>query len=605
VPGPNPESRPADRLRRWLEVPLASGPAPVFDGQSVLYLGTATGLPQVYAVPAGGGASRHLISTVERIAAVHPSPVGPSAIIGLDAGGNEQWQLARLDLSGSGPRSLHMLTSAPDVIHSPGRWRPDGRHYLFSSNARDRRFFDVYEMDTTGDAPAVLRCSADATQAVQDATASRVLIHRANTNLDGDLFLLEEERAHRLTPHTGELTIFDAAFGADGVYAAANPGREFCALVRYRGANGQHEFIQEFPGDVEIVEPAPSGDLLALAVNRDGWSETHLFDPTTREDRVMTSGPKGVIGRIAWFPDSSGFVYDLSSVEGVDIYRRIVATGKERRLTGRPTATPTPTPPPRLGRLRCEDGLVVPYWEYAPASVAARGTILVIHGGPEAQARPTFAPFRGFLVSEGWRVVEPNVRGSLGYGRTYTHLDDVRRRMDSVRDLRDLALELIRRGTATPGRIGVLGGSYGGFMVLAAAATYPELWGAAIDIVGISNFVTFLERTSAWRRPLRESEYGSLATDREFLAEISPLHHAKQIRAPLLVIHGKNDPRVPLLEAEQIVTTLRELGRPVELLVFEDEGHGIVRRDNQVVAWSRADEFLTRHLGAPKTGASG
>ena len=362
------------------------------------------------------------------------------------------------------------------------------------------------------------------------------------------------------------------------------------------GRGGQHEFIQEFPGDLELVRPAPTGNLLALVVNRDGWSETHLFDPTTREDRLVNSGPRGVISQVSWLPDGSALIYDVSSVEGVDIYRRSVETGKERRLTGAPERVPAPIAPPRLAKFRAEDGLSVPYWEYVPRQAVPKGTIVNVHGGPEAQARPGFSPAVLYLVSEGWRVILPNVRGSTGYGRTYTHLDDVRKRMDSVRDLRDLVRDLVRQRKGEAGRIGIVGGSYGGFMVLSAASTYPELWGAAVDIVGIANFVSFLEHTGVWRRALREAEYGSLEHDREFLEAISPIRHAGEIRAPLLVIHGKNDPRVPVGEAQQITDTLRGLGRPVDLLIFDNEGHGIVRRENQLAAWGRAADFLATHL---------
>ncbi len=244
------------------------------------------------------------------------------------------------------------------------------------------------------------------------------------------------------------------------------------------------------------------------------------------------------------------------------------------------------------------DGLRVPYWELTPAHRTPRGTIVWVHGGPESQALPRFAPVLSFMVGEGWRIVLPNVRGSTGYGRTYVHLDDVRRRMDSVRDLRDLVGALAAQGAAVPGRIGIVGGSYGGFMVLSSITTYPDLWGAAVDVVGIANFVTFLERTGPWRRKVREDEYGSLAHDREFLETISPIHHTDRIRCPLLVVHGTNDPRVPVSEAEQIVAEVRSRGVAVEFLRYDNEGHGLVRRENQVEAYARAAHFLSEYLGS-------
>jgi dipeptidyl aminopeptidase/acylaminoacyl peptidase len=219
-----------------------------------------------------------------------------------------------------------------------------------------------------------------------------------------------------------------------------------------------------------------------------------------------------------------------------------------------------------------------------------------VHGGPEGQYRPTFQPIVQYLASAGLSVLATNVRGSTGYGRAFAHLDDVRKRMDSVADLAHAAYWLRDSGRADPRRIAVYGGSYGGFMVLAALTNYPELWAAGVDLVGISNFVTFLENTGPWRRHLREAEYGSLEQDREFLEQISPINKVDAVRAPLFVIHGANDPRVPIGETEQMVARLRALGRTVEFLRLEDEGHQISKLANKLAVYPRAVEFLQRHL---------
>ncbi len=598
MPTPGPEG-PTGRLRRWLEVPSAYAPSVTYDGESVLYLSNATGHPQVWTVPSAGGPSRPLTAGADRIGGVQASPTAPQAIVSVDRGGDEHWQLALLDLGrGKGPgAALRPLTSAPEVVHASGRWTEDGRAYLFASNARDPRFFDLYRIGIDPPSPPARLFTGDGTHIVLDVQGDRVLFARATTNLDADLFLLEGERVVHLNPHTAEVTVHGAALRPDGVYAAANPGRELTALVRFRPGVPHHEFVREFAGDVEQLVAAPSSSLLALVVNRDGFGETHLFDPMTREDRAVLSGPRGVIGGLSWLPDSSAFAYEVSSADSVDVYRRAVETGKERRLT-RPAADPPASVFPRLDRVRARDGVTIPFWEYAPRGTL-RGTVVYVHGGPESQARPGFNPFLQFLAGEGFRVLAPNVRGSTGYGRTFVHLDDVRKRMDSVRDLKDLLDAQVRQGRAVPGRVGILGASYGGFMVLAAMGTYPELFGAGVDLVGIANLVTFLERTGPWRRRIREAEYGSLEHDRAFLEEISPVAHADRIRAPLLVIHGRNDPRVPLHEAEQIVAAMQRGGRPVDLLVFDDEGHGIVRLENRLVAWTRAAEFLRVHLAAP------
>jgi dipeptidyl aminopeptidase/acylaminoacyl peptidase len=249
------------------------------------------------------------------------------------------------------------------------------------------------------------------------------------------------------------------------------------------------------------------------------------------------------------------------------------------------------------------DGVEVPVLLYRPPRQAEPTeplpVVLVIHGGPEGQSQTLFSPIVQALAGDGFAVVVPNVRGSTGYGKRYYGLDDTTARLDSVADLAAISdwLPIVRLDQR---RAALWGGSYGGYMVLAGCAFQPERWAAGVDIVGISDLVTFLENTSAYRRAAREREYGSLATDRAFLAEASPLRRADAIRAPLFVIHGANDPRVPLSEAEQLVASLRRRGVETELVVYPDEGHGLARLDNKLDAYPRAFAFLNRVLAGSR-----
>jgi dipeptidyl aminopeptidase/acylaminoacyl peptidase len=222
----------------------------------------------------------------------------------------------------------------------------------------------------------------------------------------------------------------------------------------------------------------------------------------------------------------------------------------------------------------------------------------MVHGGPESQLRPIFSPLAQYFVTNGYAVAAPNVRGSTGYGKRYEHLDDVRLRLDSVRDLASLHDWLGSVEWVDESRAVLYGGSYGGYMVLAGLAFHPDRWAAGIEIVGISSLVSFLENTAAWRRAVREREYGSLEHDRDFLLEVSPLTHVDEIRAPLFIIHGANDPRVPVGEARQIHHSLTERGVPCELNVYDDEGHGLKRLSNRLDAYPRAAAFLERVLAA-------
>ena len=225
----------------------------------------------------------------------------------------------------------------------------------------------------------------------------------------------------------------------------------------------------------------------------------------------------------------------------------------------------------------------------------AGSAVLVVHGGPEAQARPRFIIDIQFLAAAGHTVLVPNVRGSTGYGKSWYSADDGPRRLDSVADLAAVHAYLPVLGV-DQSRAALWGGSYGGYMVLAGLAFQPELWAAGVDIVGIASLVTFLENTSAYRRAYREREYGTLARDREFLWSVSPLSRIDDIKAPLFIIHGANDPRVPVSEAEQIHAALTSRGGECELVIYEDEGHGLARRANRADAIPRAQAFLARHL---------
>jgi dipeptidyl aminopeptidase/acylaminoacyl peptidase len=241
---------------------------------------------------------------------------------------------------------------------------------------------------------------------------------------------------------------------------------------------------------------------------------------------------------------------------------------------------------------------MIPAWFFRPQETDGRSApvIVVVHGGPESQFRPVFNVLIQFFINHGYAVLAPNVRGSTGYGKAYSHLDDVEKRMDSVADLAYAAAWLKDQPDIDGDRLAVYGGSYGGFMVLSSLTTYPDLWAAGVDIVGISNFVTFLENTSDYRRAHRELEYGSLESDREFLESISPSNHLAAIAAPLIVIHGANDPRVPVGEAEQIVDALSKRGIPVQFLNFDDEGHGLSKLKNRLVAYPAIVDFLDMHL---------
>jgi len=339
--------------------------------------------------------------------------------------------------------------------------------------------------------------------------------------------------------------------------------------------------------------------------NVDGYTEItvgELVEPDRIDPFPTPDLPEGVAGGVSFGPDGDRFALTAAgSAHNANVYVVDATTGETERWTAASTAgiPPDTFVDPELVHYPTFDGKEIPAFFSVPATEPPENgypVIVDIHGGPESQRRPSFASVKRYLLNNGYAVFEPNVRGSSGYGKAYAALDDVEKRMDSVADIKAGVEWLHDHPEVDSDRVVAMGGSYGGFMVLAALTEYPELWAAGVDIVGIANFVTFLENTGDWRRKLREAEYGSLAEDREFLESISPINNIAAIESPLFVLHGENDPRVPVGEAEQIVERTREQGVPVRKLIFDDEGHGFAKLENRIEAYRAVVEFLAEYV---------
>jgi dipeptidyl aminopeptidase/acylaminoacyl peptidase len=383
--------------------------------------------------------------------------------------------------------------------------------------------------------------------------------------------------------------------------------REFFTLAYIDLASGKMHELIETSWDISILSVSHDGRLLALAFNEDGYSRLELYDVSNgwdgRQALALPDLPTGVLNQLTWSGDGSRLAIGFAPAScTADLWLWDTTTNRLSQLTQSATGGLPSTAfiPPTLIHYPSFDERQIPAFLYLPPGKDAQNmpTILYIHGGPASQSLPSYNGVVQYLVNGGYAVLVPNVRGSSGYGSTYQSLDDVELRMDSVADLKAAAEWLTTQGIADPVRIAVMGGSYGGFMVLSAVTTYPELWAAGVDIVGIANFVTFLEQTGPWRRKHREKEYGSLEYHRELLERISPINAVDRIISPMFILHGANDPRVSIHEAEQIVAALREQNVPVEYLRFEDEGHGLIKRANRLVAYPAIARFLDTYLSS-------
>lgn len=432
---------------------------------------------------------------------------------------------------------------------------------------------------------------------------SRALIIRLLSNMDAELSLVGSDGDSRtdLLPHDGECWILDAAFHPDdrSIWALNNEGSEFAHLDRIDLETMERTTIVQESWDVEAVAISPDGEWLAWSVNENGWSRVFLRRITEEDAAISLDLPRGTIDRLVWSPDSDHLAMGMSTATTPSKIFVADHNGHVQVLE-LPTTDPEPfVAEPELVHFPTFDGRDIPAFLFRPDGDGPFPVLIEVHGGPESQRRLQYAsavPTDQLITSLGIMVMSLNVRGSTGYGKTYTHLDDKELRLDAVRDAAAAVEWLHSRADVIPDRIAVMGQSYGGFMTLAAICFHPDLWTAAVDVVGIGNFVTFLERTGPWRREHRSHEYGSLESDRALLERISPLNHVDSIRTPLFVIHGRNDPRVPLHEAEQIVAALTDRDRDVELRIFDNEGHGLAKRENRITGYAEAAAFLVKHL---------
>ncbi|GAB3755713.1 S9 family peptidase [Lysobacter olei] len=548
------------------------------------------------------------------------APVGSSLdgfVFGKDVGGNEFWQLHWFDLA---TRNVTLLTDGKSRNQSP-TFSHDGKQLAYSSTVRNGKDVDVWVMDTATRQPRVV-VSEGGQWSAEDFSpdGKRLLVTRyvsAAESYPGEVDLA-----------TGKLTMFPveggkAAFGGfryapDGQSAyfvsdepVGGKPSEFKTLRHHDPASGKvTELSAGIPWDVEDFTLAQDGRHLAFVTNEDGISKLHVRTLPDHRAVTLPALPVGVIGGLDFSPDGERLAITLNTATSPsDVHVLNLASGAITRWTRSEVGgldatkfvTPTLVRYPTFDRA---DGKrrTIPAFYYRPANIpkgAKVPVVISIHGGPEGQSLPTFNPTAQFLANElGVALLVPNVRGSSGYGKTWLSLDNAAKREDSVKDIGALLDWVAKQPELDASRVGVQGGSYGGYMVLSSLMHYSDRIRAGVDIVGISHFGTFLKNTESYRRDLRRAEYGD-ERDPEMakvFERISPLNHADRITSRLFVAQGKNDPRVPYTEAEQIVKAVRGNGQPVWYLLFNDEGHGFRKKSNVDYYSAATMLFWQQHL---------
>jgi dipeptidyl aminopeptidase/acylaminoacyl peptidase len=582
------------------------------DGRQVVFSSNASGQSNLWRQEIGGTVATQLTRFTDRaVRDVAWSPDGAKLVFTADHDGDEFHQLFVIDANGGEPRRL---TDAPQVQHQLATIEPfsrDGRRVLYAGNDRDRTCQDVLLLDLeTGDVQRIVATEGLHFPIGFSPDERYVGVTRLNSNTDADLLLVEPgvtdpAQPRLLNPHEGEVKHDPAPWKPDGtaVYAITDSGRDFTGIAEFPVEEGEFRWVESPEWDVEQAVVSADGLTLAWTVNEDGYSRIRARDLLSGDGIRVPSVPGGTISALRISPDGHLLAFLLArAAQPTEVVAVDIATGAVHVLTDStpPALRDITAVEPQLVRFRTHDGLDVPAFLYRPHGDGPFPVLLSIHGGPEAQERPSYmyGGFYQYLLAQGIGVLAPNVRGSTGYGSTYQKLIHHDWGGDELRDFEHAVKYLHTLSWVDPNRIAVFGGSFGGFATLSCVSRLPKLWAAGVSIVGPSNLVTFVKAVPpTWLR-LMAKWVGDAETERDFLLERSPVTYADDIVAPLFVIQGANDPRVVKSESDQIVERLRARGVDVRYDVYEDEGHGFTKRANEIKALGDAAEFLVSHLRA-------
>jgi dipeptidyl aminopeptidase/acylaminoacyl peptidase len=566
--------------------------------------------PQLHLVSTPGGARRQLTFYGDAVRQARFHPRGADYIIfSKDVGGGEWYQLYRYDLAGG---AVTLLTDGRSR-NTLGPYANDGDRIAHMSTRRTGRDTDLWVMNPSqpGSDHLLTALSGGGWQALDwSPDDSKILLQEFVSINESYLWLVDTASGVKtaLTPREGAGQVFygEGRFARDGrsIYVTTDKDSEFIRLARVHLDSLRHEVLTAgIAADVDRFDLSHDGRRIALVADENGQSVLYAMTASAPSPQRLPGVPAGVIGALRWHSDGRllGFSVNNARSPG-DVYSYDALDGRVQRWTHSETAVPTEDfPQAQLVKWPSFDARTISGFLYRPpARFAGRRPVLItIHGGPEGESRADFLGRLNYFVNElGIAVIAPNVRGSTGFGRSFSLLDNGFKREDSYKDIDALIDWIGAQGDLDGGRIAVMGGSYGGHMTLAVSTFYSDRIRCSVDIVGMSNLVTFLEHTEEYRRDLRRVEYGDERDPemRGFLERIAPLNHVDRIRKPMLVIAGKNDPRVPVSESDQIVAALKQAGTPVWYLMARDEGHGFQKKSNQDYQSYAVAEFLESFL---------
>jgi dipeptidyl aminopeptidase/acylaminoacyl peptidase len=594
-------------ITRYLNVRTASGASSNPDGTKIAFATSITGQPQLWVVDVRrGGAWPHQITFGESVTFADWSPAGDWIAYGTDRGGNEREGFYLISPDGTRERQLLPPSESFRVW---GGFSRDGGRAAYAATAPGKDDFDIYVVDVeSGQSKLVHQGQGGIYVAGWRPGGKGLLLTKTRGEDANDVFYLDLETKKLETIfQPKEPSSYDSMSWApdgSGFYLVTNEGRDFDGLAFYDFAKRELRWMTTPARDVEAARVSPDGKILAWTENVNGFSELHILDIPTRVENKAPA-PRGVIGGLRWAPQANRLLLRFNSPEipgdiwVYDADEKGLARATQSALAG---LNPRDFIAPEAVSFPSHDGETIHGLLYMPRSASATAkppVVLSVHGGPTAQSRPTFSAVAQYLLARGYAILDLNFRGSTGYGKRFARLDNQRLRPNGVKDMQS-AVEWLRKSRPVDAsRVAVMGGSYGGFMTFAALTQFPETFKAGVGIVGVSNWVTALQGASPQLKASDRLEYGNIddPADREFFREISPLTHVDRVKAPLMVIHGANDPRDPVSEADQFVRAIRERNGKMEYLRFPDEGHGVRKLTNRIIMYRRIAGFLDKTIG--------
>jgi dipeptidyl aminopeptidase/acylaminoacyl peptidase len=584
-------------------------------GREILIQTRFGNVPQIHRVRTPGGDRSQITFLTEpiRYASYRPGS-SASYVFVTDTGGNEFFQIYYHD----GQRTRARLLTDGKSRNGEPIWSNKGHQLAYSSTRRNGRDSDIYITDPDRPEASQLVMQADnpgwfvCDWAPDD---SRLLVRRRISVSESQLYEVDLSSGTRkpVFDEHPKASFEGAVYSKDGrsLYFATDEQSDFLRLARMDLHSRRIEFLRpDIRWDIEALALSNDGKWLAYQVNEDGFDRIYVLDTASGKDVVLPALPTGVIpppvgpGKLIWHPNTPELAFTMSSSSSPgDVYSINVQSGHLHRWTESETGglDSTKFARPELIRWKSFDGLTISGLSYVPPKqfTGRRPVLIEIHGGPEGQSKANYAGAFNYFVNElGITIIRPNVRGSMGYGKRFVAADDGKLREDSVKDIGALLDWIAKQPELDASRVMVMGGSYGGYMTLASMARFSDRLRCGVDIVGIANWVTFLERTEAYRRDLRRVEYGDerIPEMRDFLSTISPVNHAHKIAKPMLIIQGKNDPRVPYTESEQMVAAIRKNQGKVWYVLASDEGHGFRKKANRDYQMAAIALFVKQHL---------